>query len=594
VLTLPAQLKQLVALQLVSALGADEFAFRHALMREAVYATLLRRERRAVHLAVASALEELHASALAEHLADLAYHYHQAGAWAKALDFARQAGEQAQRRYAPHEAHEHYTRALEAAHMLSGTRSAPPGLYRARGQVRELLGDFDGARADHEAALEAARAAADLMAEWQTLLDLGLLWAGRDYAQTGAFYRQAVDLARRLSDPVMLGHSLNWLANWHLNRDETASALAHHREALALFEAGGDRPGLALTLDLIGLTLANQGDLRQSRAVYTRALALFRELDDRRSQASCLGIMAEHGQTFVTETVVPVISLSQARADASQSLHLAHAIGWRAGEAYAYLVLSGLWVSAGDFSAAWRAAEHGRAIAAEIEHHQWLTLAQIAVGGYYGELAAFDEARQAMAAACVLADGVNSVLWQRFSRAGLAAICVAQDDLEAAQAALALPPAVPPAAHIPVTQAERMVALVWAELALARGDAASALEIVERLQASTPHAAAGEVVPRLWLLRGQILSARGCHAEAVAVLRAAQPAAKEIRTLTWRLHAALARVYAAQGLAAEAASESAAARAVIQAMAATLGEPARRETFVRAALARLPAGAPSA
>ena len=31
--------------------------------------------------------------------------------------------------------------------------------------------------------------------EWQTLIDLGFLWAERDYAQAGQWFRDSLDLA---------------------------------------------------------------------------------------------------------------------------------------------------------------------------------------------------------------------------------------------------------------------------------------------------------------------------------------------------------------------------------------------------------------
>jgi tetratricopeptide (TPR) repeat protein len=587
---LAAHLEQLLAAQLITAVAGDAYAFRHALTREAVYATLLRRERRAAHLAVGEALEALHGAALDDHLADLAYHFHQAGAWDKALAYARQAGEQAQRRFAPHEAREHYTLALEAAHRLSPARRAPPELYRARGQVYELLGDFDGALADHEAALAAAQAAADPRAEWQTLLDLGLLWAGRDYEQTAAYYRRAVDLARALNDPAPLGHSLNRLGNWHLNRDEISAALALHQEALALFETTADRRGLAETLDLLGLTVANNGDAPRGQAYYTRALALFRELDDRRGQSSSLAVMSNLGPTFVSDTTFASLTAAQSRADATQGLQLARAIRWRAGEAYAWLALAMPLLTGGDFAASRRAAEQGHAIAAEIGHHQWLTSAHLAFGLYHVELGAFDAAREYLQAACQSAARLGSVLFQRFCHGALASACVAAGDLHAAVAALTATPALPPASHTPATQGERSLAAAWAELSLAQGNAAAALEIVERMAANTPHVSAGAIVPRLWLLRGRALAALGQLPAAEAVLRAAFPAAQDVPVLGWRLHAALAHVLAAQGQSAAAEQEAEAARGRIHALAATIPELPVRNAFVRTALGHLPAG----
>jgi predicted ATPase len=206
------QIRQLMDAQLVVEESADQFAFRHALTREAVYSTLLLRERKRHHLAVAETLERLYAGAVDVPVGDLALHFFQAGVWDKAVRYSRAAGERAQAMYAAREAAEHFTRALEAAGHLAQPPPLAP-LYRARGQSFETMGEFELARADYEAALQAARAAGDRRGEWQGLLDLGFLWAARDYAQTGEYLQQSLVLARALGDPATLGHTLNRVGN---------------------------------------------------------------------------------------------------------------------------------------------------------------------------------------------------------------------------------------------------------------------------------------------------------------------------------------------------------------------------------------------
>lgn len=75
------RLKEGIAAQLIVEESADQFRFRHALTREAVYAGMLIRERRRLHRVVAEVLERLYADSLDLHLAELAYHYYQAEAW---------------------------------------------------------------------------------------------------------------------------------------------------------------------------------------------------------------------------------------------------------------------------------------------------------------------------------------------------------------------------------------------------------------------------------------------------------------------------------------------------------------------------------
>src|SRR5437879_4675411 len=272
-------LKELIAAQLVVEESAEQFAFRHALTRQAVSAQLLVRERRALHRTIAETFERLYASSVEAHLADLSFHFSLAGAWEKALEYGQRAGEQAQALYAPQAATLHFTRALAAAGHLSLT--PPASLYRARGLAYETLGDFERARADQETALQLAHEASDRYKEWQALLDLGLLWAGRNYAQTGDYYRQALALARTMDDPATLAHSLNRLGNWYLNAEQPDEALRCHQEALATFQALSDRRGKASTLDFLGMASLLSGDLMQSALYYEQAIVLFRELDER-------------------------------------------------------------------------------------------------------------------------------------------------------------------------------------------------------------------------------------------------------------------------------------------------------------------------
>ena len=207
-------IKEFIAAQLVVEESAEQFAFRHAMTQQAVYTQLLVRERRVLHRMIGEAMEQLYSTTLDTHLADLAYHFSESDAWEKALEYAQRAGEKAQRLYAPRSAVEQFTRALEAAHHLALAPSPP--LYRARGQAYETLGEFDQARADYQQAREAAHTRQDGAGEWQSLLDLGFLWLGRDYERAGAFFRRALDLAQRLADPKLHAHSLNRLGNWHM------------------------------------------------------------------------------------------------------------------------------------------------------------------------------------------------------------------------------------------------------------------------------------------------------------------------------------------------------------------------------------------
>ena len=131
---------------------AGRFAFRHALTREAIYADMLSRERRALHRSIAEILVRQHVDDEGPLLADLALHFAEAEVWTEALHYGELAGLRALELLAPHAAVEHLNRAFFAAERLRIEPSMR--LLATRGRALSTIGDFEGARSDFEALLD--------------------------------------------------------------------------------------------------------------------------------------------------------------------------------------------------------------------------------------------------------------------------------------------------------------------------------------------------------------------------------------------------------------------------------------------------------
>jgi class 3 adenylate cyclase/tetratricopeptide (TPR) repeat protein len=125
-----------------------EYIFKHALVQEAAYGSILAERRRAIHRRVAEAIERLFAERLEEFASLLAHHYALAEDWEKAQAYLFKAGDQAGRMAADAEALEHYRQA-EAAYMQVAAQELTP-LQRARldrklGQAFYGVGRYDQA-----------------------------------------------------------------------------------------------------------------------------------------------------------------------------------------------------------------------------------------------------------------------------------------------------------------------------------------------------------------------------------------------------------------------------------------------------------------
>lgn len=578
-------MKELMAAQLVVEVSTEQFAFRHALTRRAIYTQLLARERIIVHRTIAETIEQLSSVTLDMHVEELANHYYQARVWQKAVDYAQRAGKKALRLYSHRAAIDYFTWTLEAADHLS--LLPDPLLYHARGQAYETLGEFEQAQHDYTQALDAARTVNNRTAEWQSAIDLGFLWAGRDYAQAEPWFRQALMLSQSLDDPALHARSLNRIGNWHLNVEQPHEALRFHREALAIFQQLQDARGVAETLDLLGMTSYLGGDLIGGTAYYRQAVTLFRELEDKPGLTSSLATLMLRGPSYQNDTMVAVSSLPEAYLDAEHALTIAREIGHRSAEAYALLQMGLCLGSQGEYGRALEATTLSLQIAEEIEHRQWQTAAHTILGGMYRGMLSYPQAREHIEQALALAHESGSLFWTRIATGYLVSVDILVHDLTHAEKLLhaALSPDTPAE-----TMGQRTIWCASVELALARGQPTRALEIIDRLVASAAQGAEGQSGLRILKLRGETLAALQRPAEAETTFVAAREiaTAQEVRPMLWRICIALGRLYQSLERKTEAEQAFATARIIIEELAVTIADETIRDNFLHLATAMLP------
>lgn len=560
-----------------------EFTFRHALTQEAAYNTILISRRRLYHQQTGEVMQQIFANQLDEHAPLIAHHFHQAGENNRALKYYTMAAESAARLYANDEATFHYSKSIETASRILVDTGSLVKLHRKRGLAYEMLGDFDKSRSDYEIALRMANIAEEPTIEWQVLLDLGKLWASRNYQQTGNYFERALVLARQMDDPVLMARSLNRVGNWHANAEHPRKAIAFHQEALAIFEQLEDLHGLANTLDLLGMTNILAGEIKRACQYYDRAIALFQQLDDRHGLVSSLTTRGAWGPLYEFQLTELIQSPQETRRPfIEKALKISQEIGWLAGESFALWALGIYHASQGQYGKAFKAALGGLDIATDIGHRQWMAGHEFNLGILYCDLLAGEKAHFHSEQALVLSREIQSQYWTNLSAATLAKAYLLLDDLPLSQAIL----------DTVITSQTPMDSFskryCWArraELALAQGEAALALNITDKLVDSTPGLSAGDVIPSVWRLRAEAHEAMDRIDEAESLLLAAIETAPRVgeRSQLWRLRARLGRLYWQTKRPAKAEIELLAARKLIKELAVTIPDQSLRADFLQRA-----------
>ena len=551
----------------------SRYQFRHNVIRNYLYERLDAVERTYLHEAVGHKLEDLsdgQVDVLEAHLEALAYHFYEAGLWSKALTYAQRAGEKALTLQAPQDAIEQFTQALDAAAMLSQQPMAT--LYRLRGQAFDTLGHFDQAQADYEAAQEAARTAGDQYQMWQTLLDLGQLWASRNYKKSSNYCHQALDLARLMEDQAAIGHSLNRLGNWLMNTGQPFAALNCHQEALEQFESRDDQPGIAATLDLLAATSFFCGKTVGAVAYYERAIHILRDLNNHQTLISSLANLALN-----TLNEIPV----------REAISLAQESEWRSGEAFALHNLGLILSTRGDYGQGLRVLKSGRELTQAIDHRMWQAAFNIDLGVTYGALLAFDEARRHLESGLEIARGVGANIMITYASGCLAALYIRQQRFDEAARLL------PDLPVKPIMGQDYWLVKPAVELILINQGAAGALQVLDQQDLPDRSNWRGWIAyfyGGILQLRGELLIELGQFDEAETAMQSVLDLYLEqgIRMDLWRIHLALGRIFRATENLQKAKTAFATAQILVEELASTVTDEALGKTFRQQAIDLIP------
>src|SRR5262249_53336385 len=135
-------LRELLALEIIYEQGLlpePAYIFKHAMIQDVAYNSLLMQRRKALHRAVGEAIEELYQDRLEEHYAELVHHFAQAEVWEKTLNYCRWAGEKAMVQSAYREAVTSFEQALAALAQLPGSRATIEQAIDLRCDLRNVL-----------------------------------------------------------------------------------------------------------------------------------------------------------------------------------------------------------------------------------------------------------------------------------------------------------------------------------------------------------------------------------------------------------------------------------------------------------------------
>jgi predicted ATPase len=222
---------------------AANYLFKHALVRDAAYASLLRRRREQLHARIAAVLQSDFPETIEAQPELLAQHFTDAGLTAQAVAYWQRAGERAVARFANLEAVAHLSRGIEVLKALpEGPQRNEQELVLQVALINPLWSSrgFGSPQAEHVAtrALELSRQiGADTPAHFWAVFGVAFFYHVRGMISPGReLGEQCLDLAERLQDQELLAYGHFGLGDAIFWFGELALARAHLEQAIALYD----------------------------------------------------------------------------------------------------------------------------------------------------------------------------------------------------------------------------------------------------------------------------------------------------------------------------------------------------------------------
>jgi len=269
--------------------GTQEYAFKHALLRDVTYETVLKRHRQQYHALVAEWLSNASGERRGEYLPMIADHYEKAGDHDRAVAVLLEAGERALGLSAFDEAFRFFQRAQSLIHPRQ-TRDLAH-IHLKIGEAFYRSGEFADSIKNTEKALALARELSSSILLASCLAQLGQIYVDTgNYADAEQKLRQALPMARAAGIPARptLARVLYGLGDVHWRLGNLENARASCKECQKIAREIGDSHTLLMALNRLGVVMGALGNPSAEENFYRQALSLAVSVGNRERAAVAL------------------------------------------------------------------------------------------------------------------------------------------------------------------------------------------------------------------------------------------------------------------------------------------------------------------
>jgi predicted ATPase/class 3 adenylate cyclase len=274
---------------------AQEFIFKHAILREVTYERVLKAKRKLYHRMAADWLIQQSGERIDEYLGLIAQHYELAGDTTRAVEFLERAADQSMRLSAYREALSLAERALA---ILASSDDTNPAM-RARllltiGVAHLWLTDHGTATARFEECIALARTIQDRGLESKALARLGRIGLEQGkFDQAEKHLQEGLAIAQQLSDIEVIAYTLAHLGYISHYQGRYADAQKYGEESYQFAKLTGDAIAQAFSLNMLAMISVNSHDFERGHTYHLQAIEICKQAGDRYGLARAYSNLSE-------------------------------------------------------------------------------------------------------------------------------------------------------------------------------------------------------------------------------------------------------------------------------------------------------------
>ena len=374
----------------------SSYFFKHILIQEVAYKTMLIANRRTLHRITAEVIEEHFIETIEEHYYDLAYHFEQAEVADKAIEYLEKAGDNARENYENINAINCYNRLLKIAtdelkitdlnhsqhlivkHLLIET------LLKI-GHIHLLIGKWSDAIEFFKNALKLSKEIEEK--EWiaKSIFSVGLQYSlqGR-YEKAIECYQKQLIICEEIGDKRGISTSAGNLGDVYRYQGNYGKAMECYQKQLIINEDICYKNGISTTFGGMGNVYWNQGNYEKAMECYQKQLIINEEIGYKREIGIAVGHM---GNIYWNQG-----NYGKAMECYEKQLIINEEIGYKRGIGMAVGNMGNVYSDQGNYEKAMGCYEEQLIINEEIGNNRGIGIAVVNMGTVYSDQGNYEKA----------------------------------------------------------------------------------------------------------------------------------------------------------------------------------------------------------